>query len=79
MDLAKSYLLENRMLIEFLQGVEGQFRRDMIEQMVNVSREEANGIVNKLFVWGLVSPNGYAVKLNPALHTLLREIEEEGL
>ena len=77
MDMAKQYLLENRMLIEFLQGVEGQFRRDLVEQMVNVSREEANAIVNRLFAWGLVSPNGYAVKMNPALHSLLREIEEE--
>jgi 5S rRNA maturation endonuclease (ribonuclease M5) len=76
---AKSYLLENRMLVEFLQGVEGQFRRDLIEQMVNVSREEANGIVNRLFAWGLVSPNGYAIKMNPALHELLREMEEEGI
>jgi len=79
MDRAKSYLLENRMLIEFLQGVEGQFRRDLIEQMVNVTREEANAIVNRLFAWGLVSPNGYAVKMNPALHALLREMEDEAL
>lgn len=79
MDRAKSYLLENRMLIEFLQGAEGHFRRELLEQMVNVSREEANAIVNRLFAWGLVSPNGQAAKLNPSLHALLREIEEDAL
>lgn len=76
MELSRRWLLENRMLVEFFQRTEGQFRREMIEQMLNLSREEANAIVNRLFTWGLVSPNGHAVKMNPALHQLLRDIEE---
>jgi MCM P-loop domain/Toprim-like len=78
MELSRRWLLENRMLVEFFQRTEGQFRREMIEQMLNLSREEANAIVNRLFTWGLVSPNGHAVKMNPALHQLLRDIEEGG-
>jgi hypothetical protein len=76
-DDAQRWLLENRMMIDFLQQVEGQFRREMVEQMLNVSREEANALVQKMFYWGLVSPNGYAVKMTPALHSLLRHIEQE--
>jgi hypothetical protein len=75
MDDAYQYLRENPLLREFLMSVEGQFRRDMLEQTMNYRREEANAIVNKLFNWGLVSPDTQAIKLNPTLHQLLREIE----
>jgi hypothetical protein len=49
----------------------------MLEQTMNVAREEANAIVTTLFNWGLVVPNSQAVKMQPALHQVLRELEEE--
>jgi hypothetical protein len=77
MDRASVYLLENRMMVEFLQGTGGSFRSEMLQQMMNISREEASAIISKLFQWGFLSSNGSYVKMNPLLHEVLRRIEEE--
>lgn len=76
---AKRYLLENRMMIEFLHtgASTGAFRSDMLEHMLNLPPTEANAVLYQLFKWGLVTPNGHTVKVQPALHALLRDIEKE--
>jgi hypothetical protein len=48
----------------------------MLEQTLNITREEANATVNTLYKWSLVQPDTQAVKLSPMLHQLLREMEE---
>jgi hypothetical protein len=73
---ARRYLLDNPLLLRFLLACGGEFRRDMVEQTLNVRREEANAIVNKLYQWGLVAPNTQAIKIMPILHQILREVEE---
>ena len=78
MNDAKGWLDSNEDLLMFLLSVEsGAFRREMVEQILNRSREESNGITNTLFSLGLVSPNGQSLKMTPTLHKLLREIQEE--
>jgi hypothetical protein len=73
---AKEYLSDRPFLTRFLRAVEGQFRRDMLEQTLNVGREEANGIINRLYSWRLVSPDTQAIRILPMLNNLLREIKE---
>jgi hypothetical protein len=72
----KRLLQERPPLARFLTMVGGQFQRDMLEQMLNISREEANGIINMFYGYGMLVPNTRAVKLQPALHQLLRELDE---
>jgi hypothetical protein len=77
-DEAKRWLEENPNVSALLRRVEGgQFRRDMLEQIANMDRPEANAAINKLFDFGLVYPNGQYVKMEPMLHQLIREIDEE--
>lgn len=77
MDEAKRFLLENNMLIMFLQQSHGHIMPDMIEKMLNISQHEGRAITNQLMEWGMLSLNSTGVKINPALHSLLREIERD--
>lgn len=78
MDDSKRWLIENPGLIRFLKEIQGTFRGEMLEQMMNARREEAKAYMNEMFQRGLISPNGQVVSLSPVLHQLLRELDEEG-
>lgn len=77
MDEAKRWLQSEPQLIRFLQVTEGAFRRDTIEQVMNVSRDEANACVHRFFEYGLVATKSSYLKFTPMLHQLMREIKEE--
>jgi hypothetical protein len=68
----KKYLLERRGLAKFLRNVP-RFRRTDLEEGINLDREEANGIINKLWEARMIRKDGdWCVE--PTLHSLLREV-----
>jgi len=66
------YLLSRPTLHKFLRGT-GQFRRQDLEEILNVSRDEANGIINALYESRMVRKVKGDIVIEPTLHTLLRE------
>lgn len=79
LDYSKSFLLDHRTLLNFLMDSHGEFRRDTMSHFLNISPEESSAIVSKMYRLGLVHPNEFMVKVNPVLHQIIREIEEERL
>lgn len=75
---AKRWLLENPNVTGMMRRMEGgQFRADMLERIANMDRSEANAAINRLFDFGLIYPDGQAMRMEPMLHQLIREIDEE--
>ncbi len=68
----RRYLLERRGLAKFMRS-NGRFRRQDLEEVVNVDRDGANAIINKLWESRMVSKQGQDVRVEPTLHELLRE------
>ena len=66
------YLLGRPTLHKFLRGT-GQFRRQDLEEILNISRDEANGIINALYESRMVRKVKGDIVIEPTLHTLLRE------
>jgi hypothetical protein len=66
------YLLGRPTLHKFLRGT-GQFRRQDLEEILNISRDEANGIINALYESRMVRKIKGDIVIEPTLHTLLRE------
>jgi hypothetical protein len=71
-DSVWQYLLSRPTLHKFLRGT-GQFRRQDLEEILNVSRDEANGIINALYESRMVRKVKGDIVIEPTLHTLLRE------
>lgn len=67
------YLQGRRDLGKFLRS-NGTFRRQDLEEILNVSREEANAIINTLWQSRMVYKMRGDVRVEPALHELLREV-----
>jgi hypothetical protein len=75
-DAAKRYLVQHSGLAKFLRSVGGNFRRQDMEDMMNLSREETNGIINSLYKMRMVRRDGPQVKAEGQLQSLLREVRE---
>jgi Mn-dependent DtxR family transcriptional regulator len=59
---------------KYLRGT-GSFRRQDLEEVLNVSREEANAIINTLWEARMVRKDKGDVRVEPTLHALLREVK----
>ena len=68
----KQYLWGNKSLAKFLRS-SSRFRRQDLEEILNIQRDEANGIINKLWESRMVRKDGQDVRVEPVLHSLLRE------
>jgi hypothetical protein len=69
----KRYLADKPGLARFLRS-QGKFRRQDLEEVMNVDREFANGIINTLWESGMVRKIKGDVWVEPTLHDLLREV-----
>jgi 5S rRNA maturation endonuclease (ribonuclease M5) len=71
--LIKRYLQNKPGLARFLRS-NGQFRRQDLEEVLDIDREEANAIISQLYELRAVYKLKGDVKLQPTLHKLLREV-----
>lgn len=69
----RHFLLERRGLAKFLRNV-GKFRRQDLEEIMNLDRESANAVINKLWEARMVRKDSGDVRVEPILHGLLREV-----
>lgn len=69
----KKYVKGRRGLGKFLRD-SGKFRRQDLEEVLNISREEANSIINTLWEKRMIRKESGDVKVEPALHALLRDV-----
>jgi hypothetical protein len=69
---AMKYLKGRRGLTPFLRG-NGQFKRQDLEEVLNISRDEANGVINSLWEKKMIRKEQGMVVVEPVLHSLLRE------
>jgi hypothetical protein len=77
MDDAKGYLLTRPGLGRFFINTGGIFRRQQMEEQLNLSREEAQVIIQRLSNMGMIqSMNANDYKIMPLMNGLLREIKE---
>jgi 5S rRNA maturation endonuclease (ribonuclease M5) len=70
----KKYLRTQAGLAKFLRGT-GHFRRQDLEEILDVPREEANSIINRLWESRMVRKDKGNVVIEPTLHELLREVK----
>lgn len=73
-DEAGLYLRSHPGLTRFLVGSGGKFRRQQMEEQMNLAREEANLIIQRLSLMYMVRPDTeFDYRIMPLLHTLLRD------
>lgn len=72
-DATRAYLESQPLLAKFLR-VTQQFRRMDLEDVLNLSREEATGIMNLLWERRMIRREGPNSKCMPVLHDILREM-----
>jgi hypothetical protein len=72
----KQYLwhAHDRLLAKFLRG-QGKFRRQDLEEILNIDRTEANAVINTLWEARMVRKDGGDIRVEPILHRLLREVQ----
>jgi hypothetical protein len=70
----KSYLYEKPNLAKFLRNT-SSFRRQDIEEVLNVDREQANAVISRLWESKMVRKDKGDVRVQPELHQLLRELK----
>lgn len=73
-DDVKGYLIGRRELAKFLKS-NGRFRRQDIEEILNITREDANAMINTLWKSRMVRKQGQDIKVEPTLHKILREVK----
>lgn len=73
-DDAKVYVENNPGLAKFLRSM-GSFRRTDLEDMLNMSKETANQVINTLWTYRMIIRQGPQIKLVPLMHDMLREIK----
>lgn len=78
MDQAMEYLHTRPGLGRFLADSGGAFRRQQMEEMLNLNREEANVIIQKLASWAMIRSQDWDYLIMPHLNTVLREMREKG-
>jgi hypothetical protein len=72
-DDIRTYLLTHKGLPKLLR-TNTSFRRQDIEEVLNMDREQANAVVNKLWSARMIRKDGADCKVEPTLHDLIREI-----
>lgn len=73
----KEYMYTRPGLARFLIGTGGSFRRQQMEEMLNLSREEANLVINKLAGMNMIKSNtDFDYRIQPHLNSVLRETKE---
>jgi hypothetical protein len=72
-DRMKKYMYEKPQLAEFLRGT-GSFRRQDLEEILNIDRDDANQIISFLWNCKMVRKEKGDIKVEPTLHRILREI-----
>lgn len=70
----RGYLTHTKGLAKFLRAT-GGFRRQDMEETMNMSKEAANAIINRLWEWRMLGRDGPDIRISPVLHDLLREVE----
>jgi hypothetical protein len=70
----KTYLYEKPNLAKFLRNT-SSFRRQDIEEVLNVDREQANAVIAHLWEAKMVRKDKGDVRVQPELHELLRELK----
>lgn len=73
-DQILTYLRGRQGLAKFLRN-SATFRRQDVEEIMNVGREDANAIINTLWEARMVRKDRGDVRVEPALHELLREVK----
>jgi hypothetical protein len=73
-DEVKEFLITQPGLAKFLRNA-GTFRRQDLEEILNIERAEANAVINRLWGNRMVRKEKGDVRVMPALHTLLREVK----
>lgn len=68
----RAFLRNKPWLAKFLRS-NGRFRRQDLEEIGNMDREEANAIINALYEARMIVKDKGDIKLTPTLHTILRE------
>lgn len=69
---AKKYIKTRRGMPKFLRS-NSSFRRQDLEEVLNLSREEANACINKLWDMRMIRKEAGNIVVEPVLHSLLRE------
>jgi hypothetical protein len=75
-DEAKRYMVTTPGLAKFLRSMHGLFRSQDLQDMMNMSREEANGVIGRLWKFRLITRQGPNIKISPIMHDILREVKE---
>lgn len=73
-DDVKQYLVGRKGLAKFLRSA-GRFQSKDLESFMNMSRDEANAVVNTLWNSRMVRKERGDVVVEPILHSLLREVK----
>lgn len=73
-ELARKFLVNKPGLSKFLRS-QGKFRRQDLEEILDVDREEANAIISQLYDMRMVYKDKGDVRLTPTLHGLLRGVK----
>lgn len=69
----KKYLTQRTGLAKFLRNA-AKFRRQDLEEILNVSREDANSTINMLWEARMLRKENADIKVEPTLHKILREM-----
>lgn len=70
----KEYLYRKPSLAKFLRST-GKFRRQDVEEILNVDREHANAIISRLYEAKMVRKIKGDILVEPTLHAILREVK----
>jgi len=74
-DKCKKYLLNSKGLAKFFRNM-GSFRRQDMEEMLDMSKETANSTIGTLYKMRMITREGPEIRISPVLHELLREVPE---
>jgi hypothetical protein len=73
-DDVRTYIAQKEGLAKFLRNT-GSFKRQDIESMLNYDKDMANAVINTLYRARMVRIERGDVRVEPALHVLLREVK----
>lgn len=74
-DEAKQYLHGDPELAKFLRQIEGSFRTQDLQDMLNLDREMANAKINTLWKYRMIYRANADIRMQPLLHEILRELK----
>jgi hypothetical protein len=74
-DSTKAYLVSQPGLAKFLRS-QPSFRRTDLEDMLNMSKEDANRTLNTLWNYRMIVRAGPQIKLVPIMHDILRSVRD---